>query len=97
MVEQPFCKRQTRFDSDPRLQHGCGADVSDYTVPNTNQCPCQWCGMYHGPKCPSVAAIEYHENGQVKRVEFFDATGANGRRDHYVPQIGPAYIRTDGF
>jgi hypothetical protein len=31
---------------------------------------CQWCGLMHGVKCPVVKAIEYHENGAVKRVEF---------------------------
>jgi hypothetical protein len=49
---------------------------------NTNKCG--WCGLYHGPTCPRVAAIEYHPNGLVKRVEFFDAKGANGRREFNV-------------
>lgn len=31
---------------------------------------CRWCGMSHGPRCPSVKAIEYFENGMLKRVEF---------------------------
>lgn len=31
---------------------------------------CRWCGMIHGPRCPSVKAIEYHQDGSVKRVEF---------------------------
>ena len=38
------------------------------------QCPdgsCTWCGMHHGGMCPKVKAIEYHENGFVKRVEFY--------------------------
>jgi hypothetical protein len=26
--------------------------------------------MYHAQRCPFVAAIEYHEDGSVKRVEF---------------------------
>jgi hypothetical protein len=35
---------------------------------------CQWCGMSHSwaPKCPSVKAFEYHPNGSIKRVEFYD-------------------------
>lgn len=32
--------------------------------------PCRWCGNTHGPHCPIVKAIEYFENGEVKRVEF---------------------------
>lgn len=31
---------------------------------------CQWCGLIHGPRCPTVKAIEYHPDGTVKRVEF---------------------------
>lgn len=31
---------------------------------------CRWCGVIHGPRCPEVRAIEYHEDGTVKRVEF---------------------------
>ncbi len=32
---------------------------------------CGWCGMIHGPRCPSVKAMEFHPDGTVKRVEFF--------------------------
>jgi hypothetical protein len=32
--------------------------------------PCAYCGMRHATKCPLVRAIEYFENGLVKRVEF---------------------------
>ena len=32
---------------------------------------CQWCGsMPHAGMCPNVKAIEFHEDGRVKRVEF---------------------------
>ena len=31
---------------------------------------CPYCGMRHGPRCPSVEAIEYYPDGTVKRVEF---------------------------
>lgn len=35
---------------------------------------CGWCGLIHGPRCPSVKAIEYYEDGvTVKRVEFVTA------------------------
>ncbi len=35
---------------------------------NCHQCP--HCGMWHGQVCPRVKAIEYHENGTIKRVEY---------------------------
>jgi hypothetical protein len=32
---------------------------------------CQYCGsLTHPGVCPTVKAIEYHQNGTVKRVEF---------------------------
>ncbi len=33
---------------------------------------CAYCASSHPGKCPLVKSIEYHENGNVKRVEFFD-------------------------
>jgi hypothetical protein len=34
---------------------------------------CRWCGNLHGGEhCPRVRAIEFFENGTVKRVEFRD-------------------------
>jgi hypothetical protein len=33
---------------------------------------CCYCGIQHGGgKCPLVSAIEYADNGTVRRVEFF--------------------------
>ncbi len=32
---------------------------------------CGWCGVIHGPRCPLVKAMEYHQDGTLKRVEFF--------------------------
>lgn len=33
---------------------------------------CRWCGLIHGPQCPTVKAIEFFEDGcTVKRVEFY--------------------------
>lgn len=40
---------------------------------------CRYCGTIHGPTCPTIKAIEYYENGIVKRVEF--KTNAD-----YMPQ-----------
>ena len=31
---------------------------------------CPHCGMFHTTTCPRIAAIEYHPDGTVKRVEF---------------------------
>lgn len=36
---------------------------------------CRWCGMMHGPQCPTVKAFEYYPDGSVKRVEFKTAAG----------------------
>ena len=33
---------------------------------------CHWCGGFHTGKCHLVKAIEYFENGTVKRVEFYE-------------------------
>ena len=42
---------------------------------------CRWCGLIHGPRCPSVKAIEYFPDGTVKRVEFMTPS------DYLVPQL----------
>ena len=34
---------------------------------------CAHCGNIHGPRCPSVKAIEYYPDGTVKRVEYMTA------------------------
>lgn len=31
---------------------------------------CEHCGFGHTGTCPRIKAIEYHQNGTVKRVEF---------------------------
>ena len=36
---------------------------------NTSSCP--HCGGIHTAKCPLIKAIDYHEDGTVKRVEFY--------------------------
>lgn len=33
---------------------------------------CNYCGLYHEAKCPLVKAFEYHPDGTLKRVEFFE-------------------------
>jgi hypothetical protein len=38
---------------------------------------CQWCGMIHVARCPLVRALEYFDNGMLKRVEFHDPLPIN--------------------
>ena len=33
--------------------------------------PCQFCGKHRGGSCPYVESIEYHENGEIKKVVFW--------------------------
>ena len=44
---------------------------------------CRWCGMMHGLVCPLVKAVEYYQDGSIKRVEFKTAVD--------YPQL-PSYI-----
>lgn len=53
-----------------------------------NLSTCQWCGCIHSGKCPQVKAIEYHENGTIKRIEFF------GYGDHVAPIVVKAFEPT---
>jgi hypothetical protein len=46
---------------------------------------CQWCGNIHNQKCPMIKAIEYHQDGTTKRVEFY-APNDYGP----ITQIGPS-------
>lgn len=47
---------------------------------------CEHCNNSHSGPCPRVKAIEYHENGAVKRVEYTDqmANNDNTQRDVFV-------------
>lgn len=33
---------------------------------------CQHCGYIHNNICPRIKAIEYYENGTIKRVEYHE-------------------------
>lgn len=44
--------------------------MSDRPQPTPLPGACRWCGLVHGPRCPAVAAMEFHPDGTVKRVEF---------------------------
>jgi hypothetical protein len=34
---------------------------------------CAHCGNYHMGVCPRVKSIEYYENGQIQRIEYFSS------------------------
>jgi hypothetical protein len=62
--------------------------------------PCQYCSngcqqIYHGGKCPKVKSIEYHENGTVKKVEFFGDEKPKVGFNEWMPGIKSdlCYIR----
>lgn len=31
---------------------------------------CPYCGLIHSTTCPRIKAIEYADNGMIKRIEF---------------------------
>lgn len=36
--------------------------------------PCRWCGLIgHLGRCPDLRAMEFHQDGTIKRVEFFSS------------------------
>jgi hypothetical protein len=47
-------------------------DDGTAVVPGMKLESCPWCDGSHTGRCPQVKALEYHENGQVKRVEYYD-------------------------
>lgn len=38
--------------------------------------PCQFCGTHHYSMCPKIKAIDYFEDGTIKRLEFYDMPSA---------------------
>ena len=44
---------------------------------------CQWCGQTHGIRCPELRAIEYYENGSIKRVEYLTPADMKPPRVEY--------------
>lgn len=68
MLDTPF--------EEPKKQ----ISVSD--SPQSQMRKCQYCSdgltnVYHSGKCPNVKAIEYYQNGAIKRVEFFEKEAIN--------------------
>lgn len=47
---------------------------------------CRWCGMLHGERCPTVKAMEFHQDGTLKRVEFLTAVDY-----HPLSHVPPVY------
>lgn len=56
-----------------------------YSTTNVTLSNCPYCGNIHAGQCPRIKAIEYHENGTVKRIEFF------GPVDYSPPVVQPSW------
>lgn len=35
---------------------------------------CVHCGHYHDGRCPLIKSIEYHSNGNIKKIEYWAPT-----------------------
>lgn len=57
---------------------------------------CRWCGFAHGPRCPAVAAMEFHPDGTLKRVEFVQPPPLIPVGNAPV-RIGPTGLVPDGL
>ncbi len=57
---------------------------------------CKYCGMAHGVRCPSVAAIEFHLDGTVRRVEFVQPASWPTAYPQPMPSQSPTVLPT-GF
>lgn len=44
--------------------------MQDYSSAAGKRLGCPHCGMIHDTTCPRIKAIEYHQDGSTKRVEF---------------------------
>lgn len=58
----------------------CRLQELEAKLAKQNQCP--YCDNTHEGQCPKVKAIEYFENGQVKRIEFRSLSD-------YLPPVQP--------
>lgn len=50
---------------------------------------CQWCGNEHETKCPLVKALEYYDDGVIKRIEFFSPADYAASYIHSYPNLTP--------
>ena len=46
-------------------------ELSPGTEPRYESLRCQWCQGIHFRACPRVEELEYHDNGNVRRVRFW--------------------------
>lgn len=70
--------------------------TADPLVRGPHNTPCQHCGRLHGNLCPAVAALEYHPDGSLKRVEFRDEFASRIRLEPAradCPPGGLAWVR----
>lgn len=45
---------------------------------------CEWCGGIHGRRrCPEVRAIEFFEDGSMKRIEFVTRSDTLAQQHHH--------------
>jgi hypothetical protein len=74
-----------------------GFPASSATWPTYVALICPRCGANHRlEQCPEVKAIEYYEDGRtIRRVEFFDGTGA--RPLDMTVTVGAAIRLPDGL
>lgn len=47
-------------------------DYVPSSADNATPAMCPHCGFGHTGSCPRIKAIEYHQNGTVKRVEYHE-------------------------
>lgn len=63
-----------------------GAWPQGETQPRYEALRCQWCQGIHFRACPRVESIEYHDNGHVKKVQYWPA-GAYDDSDTVYPEM----------
>jgi hypothetical protein len=56
-----------------------------------NAIACSYCGFYHSATCPRVKAIEYHENGLIKRIEFYETSRIDAAIE--ISRTGQPHVR----
>lgn len=62
----------------------------DMTLPKLpHEMTCHHCGLTHKTTCPRIKAIEYHQDGTVKRIEFHGPLGFSTTGYSVVAAPGP--------
>lgn len=65
--------------------------MANYSSTAAPMATCTHCGNIHTGQCPRVKSIEYHKNGKIKRVEYFDMQPAVGVPFIPDPALNPPY------